>query len=148
MDEVGLSLDAESASTPEQAQRRRDPAFREKVLLACEYRCCVCVHDLRMGGHAIGLEAAHIKWFQAHGPDVVSRQIEALLTGSNYPAIKSGDVRALQIPFPEYDEQTAIAATLSDMDAEIAALEEKLANARGLKQAMMQELLIGRIRLV
>ena len=24
-----------------------------------------------MGGHAIGLEAAHIKWFQARGPDVV-----------------------------------------------------------------------------
>jgi hypothetical protein len=35
------------------------------------YRCCVCGHDLRMGGHAIGFEAAHIKWFQARGPDVV-----------------------------------------------------------------------------
>jgi len=65
------NADAESAATPEQAQRRRDPAFREKVLLAYEYRCCVCGHDLRMGGHAIGLEAAHIKWFQARGPDVV-----------------------------------------------------------------------------
>ena len=41
------------------------------MLLAYEYRCCVCGHDLRMGGHAIGLEAAHIKWFQARGPDVV-----------------------------------------------------------------------------
>ena len=70
-DAVGLSLDADSAATPEQAQRRRDPAFREKVLLAYEYRCCVCGHDLRMGGRAIGLEAAHIKWFQARGPDVV-----------------------------------------------------------------------------
>ncbi len=70
-DAVGLSLDADNAATPEQAQRRRDPAFREKVLLAYEYRCCVCGHDLRMGGHAIGLEAAHIKWFQARGPDVV-----------------------------------------------------------------------------
>ena len=71
LDAVGLSLDAENAITPEQAQHRRDPAFREKVLLAYEYRCCVCGHDLRMGGHAIGLEAAHIKWFQARGPDVV-----------------------------------------------------------------------------
>ncbi len=70
-DAVGLSLEAENAATPEQSQRRRDPAFREKVLLAYEYRCCVCGHDLRMGGHAIGLEAAHIKWFQARGPDVV-----------------------------------------------------------------------------
>jgi putative restriction endonuclease len=53
------------------AQRRRDPAFRDKVLLVYEYRCCVCGHDLRMGDHAIGLEAAHIKWFQARRPDVV-----------------------------------------------------------------------------
>jgi type I restriction enzyme S subunit len=78
----------------------------------------------------------------------VARQIEALLTGSNYPAINGGDVRALQIPIPEYKEQTAIAAILSDMDAEIAALEAKLAKTRQLKQGMMQELLTGRIRLV
>ena len=44
-------------------------------------------------------------------------------------------------------EQTAIAAVLSDMDAEIAALEAKLAKARAIKQGMMQELLTGRIRL-
>jgi type I restriction enzyme S subunit len=44
-------------------------------------------------------------------------------------------------------EQTAIARILSDMDAEIAALQEKLAKARQLKQGMMQELLTGRIRL-
>ena len=76
------------------------------------------------------------------------RQIEALLTGSNYPAINSGDVRALQIPIPGYEEQVAIAAILSDMDAEILALETKVAKARQLKQGMMQELLTGRIRLV
>lgn len=46
------------------------------------------------------------------------------------------------------DEQIAIAAILSDMDAEITALEAKLAKARQLKQGMMQELLTGRIRLV
>ena len=49
---------------------------------------------------------------------------------------------------PTTDEQTAIAAILSDMDTEIAALEEKLAKARRIKQGMMQELLTGRIRLV
>jgi type I restriction enzyme S subunit len=46
------------------------------------------------------------------------------------------------------DEQAAIAGILSDMDAEIAALEAKLAKARCIKQGMMQELLTGRIRLV
>lgn len=45
-------------------------------------------------------------------------------------------------------EQTAIAAILTDMDAELAALEAKLAKARQLKQGMMQELLTGRIRLL
>lgn len=48
---------------------------------------------------------------------------------------------------PSVSEQIAIAAILSDMDAEIAALEAKLAKARQIKQGMMQELLTGRIRL-
>lgn len=46
------------------------------------------------------------------------------------------------------EEQAAIAAVLSEMDAEIAALEEKQGKARTIKQGMMQELLTGRIRLV
>jgi len=45
-------------------------------------------------------------------------------------------------------EQAAIAAILGDMDAEVAELESRLAKARQLKQGMMQELLIGRIRLL
>jgi len=45
-------------------------------------------------------------------------------------------------------EQTAIAQILTDMDAEIAELETKLAKARAVKQGMMQQLLTGRIRLV
>ena len=44
-------------------------------------------------------------------------------------------------------EQTAIAAVLSDMDAELAALEARRDKTRALKQAMMQELLTGRTRL-
>ena len=78
----------------------------------------------------------------------VGRQIEALLTGSNYPAINSGDVRGLQIPFPTLPEQIAIAEVLSDMDAELAALEQRREKTRALKQGMMQELLTGRTRLV
>jgi type I restriction enzyme S subunit len=78
----------------------------------------------------------------------VNRQIETLLTGSNYPAINSGDVRALEIPFPNFDEQTAIAVVLTEMDAELEVLEQRLAKTRALKQGMMQELLTGRTRLV
>lgn len=52
------------------------------------------------------------------------------------------------IRIPDFDEQTAIAAVLTDMDAELAALEQRRAKTRALKQGMMQELLTGRTRLV
>ena len=45
-------------------------------------------------------------------------------------------------------EQGAIAGVLSAMDEEIAALEQRLAKTKALKQGMMQELLTGRTRLV
>ena len=46
------------------------------------------------------------------------------------------------------EEQKAIAEILSDMDAEITALEERLEKAKAIKQGMMQQLLTGKIRLV
>lgn len=49
---------------------------------------------------------------------------------------------------PTRSEQTAIATVLSDMDAELVALEARRDKTRALKQGMMQELLTGRIRLV
>ena len=54
------------------------------------------------------------------------------------------------MPFviPLLPEQTAIAAVLSDMDAELTALEARRDKTRALKQAMMQELLTGKTRLV
>jgi type I restriction enzyme S subunit len=50
--------------------------------------------------------------------------------------------------FSPLEEQNAIATVLSDMDAELAALEQQLYKTRDLKQGMMQELLTGRIRLI
>jgi type I restriction enzyme S subunit len=52
------------------------------------------------------------------------------------------------IRLPLVAEQQAITTILSDTDAEIAALEGKLAKARQVKQGMMQELLTGKVRLV
>ena len=74
LDAVGLA-GVESVGVAKDPQRRRDPAFRAKVLLAYQYRCAVCGHDLRMGHQSIGLEAAHVKWFQAHGADEVTNGI-------------------------------------------------------------------------
>jgi type I restriction enzyme, S subunit len=63
--------------------------------------------------------------------------------------INGQKLKTYPIPVPPTrSEQSAIAAILSDMDAEIAGLEAKLAKARRVKQGMMQELLMGRIRLV
>ena len=70
-------------------------------------------------------------------------------TGGAQPHIHPSDLCPLLVSVPGTKaEQTAIAAILSDMDAEIAALETKVAKARQLKQGMMQELLTGRIRLI
>ncbi len=74
LDAVGLA-GAETMEACKNPQRRRDPTFRARVLLAYQYRCAVCGHDLRMGQQSIGLEAAHIKWFQANGADEVPNGI-------------------------------------------------------------------------
>jgi type I restriction enzyme, S subunit len=65
------------------------------------------------------------------------------------PKLMNDVMKKIQITIPKSRaEQTAIAAVLSDMDAELAALETHRDKTRALKQAMMQELLTGRTRLV
>jgi type I restriction enzyme S subunit len=71
-----------------------------------------------------------------------------ITTGQAYPQISLRQVRDTIVPLPSLAEQTAIATVLSDMDAELAALEARRDKTRALKQGMMQELLTGRIRLV
>lgn len=66
---VGLDLDAEDAEREAALRRRRDPRFRERVLQAYERRCAVCGAGIRLGDTLVGVEAAHIKWHQAGGPD-------------------------------------------------------------------------------
>lgn len=61
-----VGIDVESQSIEE---RKRHPEFRENILRAYEYRCAVCGFDVRLGHFPIALEAAHIKWYQAGGPD-------------------------------------------------------------------------------
>lgn len=62
--------------------------------------------------------------------------------------ISKKDFSELMFSAPKLFEQTAIAEILSDMDAEITALEKKLVKAREIKQGMMSMLLTGRIRLI
>ncbi|WP_443191605.1 restriction endonuclease subunit S [Pseudomonas indica] len=62
--------------------------------------------------------------------------------------LNTGLIKSTEIAVPASDEQTAIATLLADMDAELAALEQRRDKAKLLKQGMMQELLSGRIRLL
>jgi type I restriction enzyme S subunit len=62
--------------------------------------------------------------------------------------ISAAALSNIEIKIPEFDEQTAIATILSDMDVEITSLDTKLAKTRQFKQGMMHNLLTGRIRLI
>jgi len=78
----------------------------------------------------------------------INRQKASRGQGDAVVHISSAALSMIECFVPEISEQTAIAAILSDMDAEITALETKLEKARQIKQGMMQELLTGRIRLI
>lgn len=76
-------------------------------------------------------------------------EIYAAQTGGAQPHIQPKDLAPILIKIPEdVTEQAAIASVLSDMDAEIAELEERRNKTSEIKQAMMQELLTGKTRLV
>ena len=62
--------------------------------------------------------------------------------------ISAAALASLWVTLPGLAEQTAIATILSDMDAELTALEARRDKTRALKLGMMQELLTGRTRLV
>ena len=67
---------------------------------------------------------------------------------SGVPSLSARTIEMVEIKIPQYREQTAIANILSDMDAEIEALEQRLNKYKAIKQGMMHELLTGRIRLI
>lgn len=62
--------------------------------------------------------------------------------------ISAAALSSIMVALPSHAEQTAIATVISDMDAELSALEARRDKTRALKQGMMQELLTGRIRLL
>ena len=64
------------------------------------------------------------------------------------PSLTAKLIESIQIQFPSREEQQAIADVLSDMDAELEALEARYAKVKDMKTGMMQELLTGKTRLV
>ena len=74
--------------------------------------------------------------------------INRITAGSTITHLYQKDFVNFEFSAPCIEEQTAIATILSDMDAEIQALEQRLSKTRQIKQGMMQELLTGKTRLV
>ncbi|MCB1948457.1 restriction endonuclease subunit S [Nitrosomonas sp.] len=73
-------------------------------------------------------------------------QINALVVGSNYPAINSSDVRGLHILCPGFKEQQKIASVLSAADKEIETHQKQLSALKQQKKGLMQQLLTGKKR--
>jgi type I restriction enzyme, S subunit len=78
----------------------------------------------------------------------IQRQFLFYAVGIKVSGISKTNIAKLKLPVLSRSEQTAIAEVLSDMDSEIATLEQRLAKTRALKQGIMQELLTGKTRLV
>ncbi|MCM3630231.1 HNH endonuclease [Paenibacillus glycanilyticus] len=62
LDEIGLDFSMKR-------KRPRDPNFRDRILKAYEYSCAVCGFNVRLGNNLVAIDAAHIQWHQAGGPD-------------------------------------------------------------------------------
>ncbi len=76
-------------------------------------------------------------------------ELSATGTTGSHQRISPNTALDISVATPvDKKEQTAIAQVLSDMDAEIAALEQRRNKTKNIKQAMMEELLTGKTRLV
>jgi len=80
---------------------------------------------------------------------LVHKNILPFLASGTRAKLNKSEMNKIEVRLPkEQPEQTAIAEVLTEMDAELAALEQRRDKTRALKQGMMQELLTGRTRLV
>jgi len=113
-----------------------------------------CGRTFRAQGKWSAIANTHVVWANS---SKVDERFLLLFLDDEYFWIKSGSGQpfvlfkhsfARNVRVPSIDEQAAIATVLSDMDAEIAALEARRDKTRAIKQGMMQQLLTGRVRLV
>jgi len=68
---LSVGLDLENADR----NRARDTQFRNEVISAWGHRCGFCGFDAKLDNADLGLEAAHIQWVQAGGPDTLANGI-------------------------------------------------------------------------
>ena len=80
---------------------------------------------------------------------LVHKNILPFLASGTRAKLNKSEMNKIEVRRPkDLPEQTAIASVLTEMDAELAVLTQRREKTRALKQAMMQELLTGRTRLI
>ncbi len=94
----------------------------------------------------IGQNSLYLGHLMNH--ESVAHQKARLGQGDAVVHISARNLAQIEISLPPVQEQAAIVAVLSDMDAEIGALERRRDKTKQIKQGMMQQLLTGRVRLV
>ena len=122
--------------------------FHEKVAVVSAEHLPFCMNTstMRFKPNLEDLAPSYLSHFLMS--DIFKRQIAPQATGSAQLNFGPSHVSKVTVPLPAVPEQSAIAAVLSDMDAELTALTQRRDKTRALKQGMMQELLTGRTRLV
>ena len=112
---------------------------------------CISHSDIILGGDILVIRVpAEILngVFLAYAIKINRNQIMQLVTGTTVFHLYGRDMANFSFTMPSIHEQNAIVRVLSDMDAEIAALEQRRDKTIAIKQGMMQQLLTGRVRLL
>nr|MBC8503436.1 restriction endonuclease subunit S [Chloroflexota bacterium] len=112
---------------------------------------CVLINDVVLGGDILVIRtdpSVVCGTFLSYVIRQEEDQVLRLVTGTTVFHLYGADMKKFTFKQPKLSEQQAIVAVLSDMDAEIAALEQRRNKTKDIKQAMMQELLTGKTRLV
>lgn len=121
--------------------------FHEKVAIICEKHLPLCMNTstIRFRSFENKLNLKFLYYFLMS--DSFKNQIGIEATGSAQLNFGPSHIAKVVIWLPKFEEQIAIATVLSEMDAELTALEQKRDKTEAIKQGMMQELLTGRVRL-
>jgi putative restriction endonuclease len=88
LDAVGMPWVMTGRARQEAERNPRSANFRPTMIRLYEHRCAMCGFECRLGGADLGLEAAHIKWHAAQGPDVPNNGL--LLCSIHHLALDRG----------------------------------------------------------
>ena len=111
---------------------------------------CISMPNVILGGDILVIRVpADILngTFLAYAIKINHNQVMQLVSGTTVYHLYGRDMANFSFLAPGIEEQQAIVSVLSDMDAEIAALEQRRDKTLAIKQGMMQQLLTGRVRL-